>query len=153
MSKKSAGILLYKFSQGVIFLFLVHPGGPFYTRKDLGVWSIPKGEFVEGEDALTAAKREFYEETGIQIAGNFLALSPVKTKSRKMIIAWAIEGELNPQNLKSNTFEMEWPPKSGQLQAFPEVDKGQWFTMADARLKIDQNQLALLDQLSNLLTL
>jgi len=147
MTKQSAGILLYKKSAGELFVFLVHPGGPFFAKKDLGAWSIPKGEFSEGEEPLTAARREFYEETGVQIDGPFMELSPIKLKSGKMIFAWACEGDLDTAKIKSNTFDLEWPPKSGRIQSFPEIDKGDWFPTAVAKTKINERQSAFIDQL------
>jgi predicted NUDIX family NTP pyrophosphohydrolase len=151
MPKQSAGILLYKVIQKKLFVFLAHPGGPFYAKKDNGVWSIPKGEFNESEHPFDVAKREFYEEVGTEIQGQFLDLLPVKLKSGKKIFAWACEGELDSKTLRSNTFEIEWPPKSGKLQSFPEIDKGEWFSIADAKVKINEGQIPLLNQLAELL--
>lgn len=147
MTKQSAGILLYKKSEGDLFVFLVHPGGPFFAKKDMGAWSIPKGEFSEGEEPLTAARREFSEETGVQIDGPFIELSPIKLKSGKKIFAWACEGDLDTAKIKSNTFDLEWPPKSGRIQSFPEIDKGDWFPTTVAKTKINERQSALIDQL------
>src|SRR5689334_13919801 len=128
MGKKlSAGILLYRIRSGTLEVLLVHPGGPFWTRKDLGAWSIPKGEFEEGDDPLETAKREFLEETGAPVSGKFVALTPRKQKSGKLVHAWAVEGDLDASTIVSNSFSMEWPPRSGKQQEFPEVDRGEWF--------------------------
>ena len=145
--KQSAGILLYRREKKVTEVFLVHPGGPFWKNKDEGSWSIPKGEFTEGEDPLDAAKREFKEETGVSCEGEFIELSPVKLKSGKMIFAWAQEKDINPELVKSNFFEMEWPPKSGKKMSFPEIDKGGWFIPAEAKQKINATQSAFIDEL------
>src|SRR5262249_32501740 len=134
--KLSAGILLYRKRDQAIEVFLVHPGGPFWAKKDDRAWSIPKGEYVEGEDPLTVAKREFYEETGSQVSGDSLPLNPLKQPSGKLISAWAIEGEVDPASLRSNTFSMEWPPKSGKLKEFPEVDRAIWCDLATAHRKL-----------------
>lgn len=149
--KQSAGILLYRFNQTDLEFFLVHPGGPFWKNKDLGTWSIPKGEFVDGEEALKAAQREFEEETGQKIDGKFIALNPVKMKSGKVIYAWAIEKDIDPKILVSNTLHVEWPPKSGKKIEIPEVDKGEWFLFDDAKEKLNASQVPLLDQLINIL--
>ena len=148
MPKQSAGILLYRNINDHLEVFLVHPGGPFFRNKDAGAWSIPKGEFDNDEDALTAARREFLEETGQTIAGEFLALSPVKLKSGKSVHAWAIKGDIDADNITSNSFEMEWPPRSGKKASFPEVDRAGWFNLAEARIKINEAQAALLDQIA-----
>ncbi len=145
--KQSAGILLYRFLNNQLQVFLVHPGGPFWKNKDLGVWTIPKGEFTVEETPLTAAIREFQEETGKLLSGNFLELSPVKQKSGKLVYAWAIEGDIDPDDIKCNTFKMEWPPKSGKWQNFPEVEKGEWFTTEQVKEKIIAAQLPLIDEL------
>lgn len=146
-TKQSAGILLYRFHQSKPEVFLVHPGGPFWAKKDLGAWSIPKGEYVEGEDPLAVAKREFEEETGVKFSGHIQwELSPVKLKSGKVIHAWAAEGEIDPNVIVSNTFEMEWPPKSGKFQSIPEVDKGGWFSPDEAKEKINAAQAAFIDE-------
>jgi len=145
--KKSAGILLYRNLGTAHELFLVHPGGPFWKNKDEGAWSIPKGEFTEEEDALAAAKREFKEETGFNCIGKFIELSSVKLKSGKIVYAWALEKDIDPAEIKSNLFEMEWPPKSGKLQSFPEVDRAAWFTPAAARQKINPAQAAFIEEL------
>lgn len=146
--KKSAGILLYRYNKKVLEVFLVHPGGPFWKNKDAGAWSIPKGEFADDEDGLPAAKREFKEETGHAVAGDFTPLTPVKQKAGKTICAWAVEGDIDADAIKSNLFEMEWPPKSGKKQAFPEVDRGAWFTVEQAKEKMNLSQAALLDELT-----
>lgn len=138
--KQSAGILLYKFIDKTVFFFLVHPGGPFWKNKDLESWSIPKGEFTDDEDPLQAAIREFQEETSFEVDGDFIKLEYVKLKSGKIVYAWAVEFELDETLLKSNDFEMEWPPKSGKLQSFPEVDRGAWFQTDEALKKINPAQ-------------
>lgn len=136
MLKQSAGILLYRIREKRPEVFLCHPGGPFYKSKDLGVWTIPKGEFVD-EEPLAAAKREFEEETGQKIEGGFIPLAPVKYKSGgKIVYAWAVKGEVDVSGIKSNTFPLEWPPKSGKVVEFPEVDRGEWFTIETAIKKI-----------------
>jgi len=146
-SSKSAGILLYRRYRGELQVFLAHPGGPFWTRKDLGAWTIPKGEIDEGEDPLAAAKREFAEEIGVTLEGDFVALTPIKQKAGKTVLAWAIEGDCDPAALCSNTFSMEWPPKSGRQAEFPEVDRAEWFTIEEARVKILESQVPLLEEL------
>lgn len=151
MPKKSAGILLYRVRDHSVEVFLVHPGGPLHAKKDLGAWSVPKGEFSEGEDPLPAAKREFREETGRDIEGDFTALSPVKQKSGKIVYAWSVKGDFNEKELASNTFTMEWPPRSGKYQSFPEVDRGEWFSTGLAKQKIIPAQAALIDELVRLL--
>jgi predicted NUDIX family NTP pyrophosphohydrolase len=151
MNKQSAGILLYRHKSTHTEFFLVHPGGPFFAKKDLGSWSIPKGEFTHEEEALTAAKREFEEELGTKPKGEFIALTPVKQSSGKLVHAWAIEGDIDPATITSNTFEIEWPPKSGKKQSFPEIDKGQWFTASLAKEKINKAQAAFIDQLIEIL--
>jgi predicted NUDIX family NTP pyrophosphohydrolase len=140
MPKRSAGILMYRRPDAGLELLLVHPGGPFWARKDLGAWSIPKGEYSESEDALAVAKRELEEETGARVQGDFLSLGELVQPGRKIVSAWAVEGDFDPSDLKSNLFEMEWPPKSGRKQSFPEVDRAQWFSPADARQKILKGQ-------------
>lgn len=153
MAKKlSAGILLYRKRDGEIEVFLVHPGGPFWAKKDDGAWSIPKGEYAEGEDPLAVARREFHEETGAEVSGNCSALTPLKQPSGKVIAAWAAEGEVDPASLRSNTFSMEWPPKSGKLQEFPEVDRALWCDLATARKKLLPGQRSFLGQLQQLLS-
>jgi predicted NUDIX family NTP pyrophosphohydrolase len=144
----SAGILLYRRADhGGLKVLLVHPGGPFWARKDLGAWSIPKGLPDEGEDLLAAARREFLEETGFTAAGEAVALGQVRQANGKIVHAWAIEGEADPRALKSNTFEMEWPRGSGRKRSFPEVDRAQWFEPDEARRRIVPAQAAFLDAL------
>src|SRR5690606_31187822 len=150
-AKRSAGILLYRLRSGAVEVFLVHPGGPFWARKDAGAWSIPKGEFDEGEDALAHAKREFFEETGSPVDGDFHALAPVRLKSGKTIHAWAVEGDIDADAIRSNLFSMEWPPRSGRQAEFPEVDRGGWFALPMAREKIQEGQRSLLAQLAEVL--
>ncbi|MCW3108402.1 MAG: hypothetical protein JWQ09_2908 [Segetibacter sp.] len=149
MQKLSAGILVYDINtKGKLQVLLVHPGGPFWKDKDEGAWSIPKGEYTAGEDALLAAKREFKEETGIELpAGDFIPLEAVEIKSGKVISAWAIKAALDIAFIQSNEFEMEWPPRSGKKQFFPEVDKAGWFSIEDAKIKINNGQVAFLEQL------
>jgi predicted NUDIX family NTP pyrophosphohydrolase len=139
--KKSAGVLLYKNEGGELFFFLAHPGGPFWKNKDAGSWSIPKGEF-DNEQPLDAAIREFEEEIGLKLQGKFIALAPVKLKSGKTIYAWALEMDIDALNISSNTFEMEWPPKSGKTQRFPEIDRAGWFNADIALEKINVAQQA-----------
>ncbi len=147
MEKKSAGILLYRVKDKVLELLLVHPGGPFWKNKDAGAWSIPKGEFTDEEDGLDAAKREFREEIGIDLQGEFIPLTPVKQKGGKKVYAWVVEGDIDPSTIKSNHFEMEWPPKSGKKQSFPEIDRGQWFKVEEAKEKLNEFQAAFIDEL------
>ncbi len=147
MARNSAGILLYRIKNGKLQVMLVHPGGPFWAKKDKGVWSVPKGEFNPNESAREAACREFREETGNEVSGDFMDLSPVKLKSGKIIYAFALEHDLDTSSIVSNTFEMEWPPKSGKTQEFPEVDKGAWFEPDVAREKINPGQVPFIDEL------
>jgi predicted NUDIX family NTP pyrophosphohydrolase len=152
MKKRSAGILMYRRSGPDLEVLLVHPGGPFWAKKDLGAWSIPKGEFDEGEEPLAAAKREFCEELGSEphgafVDGAFLELGMLVQPSRKEVIAWAVEGDFPIAKLKSNTFEIEWPPKSGRKKRFPEVDRAEWFSPDDARGKILPGQAEFIDRL------
>lgn len=147
MGKQSAGILLYKKANQRVQIFLVHPGGPFFKNKNLGVWSIPKGELLANEDPLVAAKREFREETGTAIEGNFVPLNPVILKSGKKVFAWAVEGDLNEKTIFSNLFEVEWPPKSGKQQSFPEIDRAGWFDVEEALLKINGAQANFISEL------
>ena len=129
-------------------VFLVHPGGPFFRNKDLGAWSIPKGEFLDDEEAIDAARREFFEETGLSVDGDFIALNPVILKSGKKVYAWALEGDIDHENINSNLFEIEWPPKSGKKQSFPEIDKAAWFDLETAKHKINVAQVAFIDRKS-----
>ena len=147
MAKKSAGLLLYRKVDDSVEVFLVHPGGPFWGKKDEGAWSIPKGEFVDGEEALEAAKREFQEETGFTVQGRCEALEPVRQGSGKIVYAWAIEGDIDSSAIRSNNFSMEWPPGSKKIREFPEVDRGGWFALATARHKIHAGQSPLLEEL------
>ncbi len=132
MAKTSAGILLFRRAPAGVEVLLVHPGGPFWAKKDVGAWSIPKGLADEGEDLLAAAKREFLEETGMPVEGEFLDLGAHKQPSGKTIVAWACEGDFDPASLKSNTFSVEWPPRSGRMAEFPEVDRAAWFSIDEA---------------------
>lgn len=150
MAKHSAGILVYRKRDG-IEVFLIHPGGPFFARKDDGVWSVPKGEFEPDEDPLHAAKREFEEETGHKVSGDFTPLLPAKQKGGKIVRVWAIEGDVDAESIVSNTFQLAWPPRSNKIQTFPEVDKAAWFHLDIAREKINAGQISLLDQLGILL--
>jgi len=148
MAKQSAGILAYRIKNGQLQVFLVHPGGPFWQHKDINTWSIPKGEIEQGEDKWHAAIREFKEETGITLSvKNPIELKPVKQKGGKEVFAWAIETNFDADKIKSNSFEMEWPPKSGHFKKFPEIDKGQWFDIATAMIKINKAQQDFLEEL------
>ncbi|MER3498611.1 MAG: NUDIX hydrolase [Chitinophagaceae bacterium] len=147
MPKQSAGILLYRWKDKKLQVFLAHPGGPFYKNKDAGVWSIPKGEFGNDEDTLVAAKREFEEETGQKIDGEFIALKPAKNKNGKIIHCWMVEGEADEKKVKSNVFPLEFPPKSGRFIEVPEVDRAEWFYLEEAKKKILASQLPLLNEL------
>jgi len=151
MHKQSAGILLYRNPADSLEVFLVHPGGPFFKNKDLGSWSIPKGEFLDDEEALIAARREFKEETGFDVDGEFLKLKPIKLKSGKTIYAWALQGNVDAAKLVSNTFEIQWPPSSGQMKAFVEIDRGGWFSVTEAKDKINPAQYAFIEELQDLL--
>ena len=146
-TKQSAGIVLYRIRPDQLEVFLVHPGGPYWAGKDEGAWSIPKGEIPQGDEPLQTAKREFAEETGSPITGEFRALGTLKQPSGKVIHAWAVEGDLDPGTVKSNLFSMEWPPRSGIIREFPEVDCGAWFDMAAAARKLSPGQRPFLDAL------
>jgi len=149
--KRSAGLLLYRVREGRLEVFLAHPGGPFWAKKDLGVWSIPKGEIDEGEDPLETARREFGEETGFRPEGVFRELEPVRQRSGKIVYAWAVEGDCDPAAVRSNTFPLEWPPRSGRFLDIPEVDRGGWFGIPQAHEKILDGQRPLLEQLERIL--
>jgi predicted NUDIX family NTP pyrophosphohydrolase len=146
--KRSAGILLFRRIQPETEVLLVHPGGPFWAEKDLGSWSIPKGEYVEGEDVLSAAIREFREETGFDVEGEFVALGDIRQAGGKVVSAWALEKDLDAALIQSNSFELEWAPRSGKRQTFPEVDKASWFRVPEAKGKILGAQVELLDRLA-----
>jgi predicted NUDIX family NTP pyrophosphohydrolase len=148
MAKKSAGILLYRLINGSLEVLLVHPGGPFWVNKDIGAWSVPKGEFEREEEPLTAAIREVKEELGIQVSGQFMELAPAKQKSGKVIYTWALDQDIDASNITSNTFELEWPPKTGRTMLIPEVDKAAWFKLEEARIKIIPGQVPILDSLA-----
>lgn len=153
MSKKSAGILLYRFNNKIFEVLLVHPGGPFWAKKDLGAWSIPKGEFNDDEKPLDAAIREFHEEMGEQISGDFMAMSPIKQKSGKVVYVFALEHDFDTTKIKSNTFKIEWPPKSGKQQEFLEIDRGEWFDFTTSKLKLNISQAKIIDELAQKLNL
>jgi predicted NUDIX family NTP pyrophosphohydrolase len=147
MVKRSAGILLYRLTSDEPEVFLVHPGGPYWTRKDEGAWSIPKGEYQPGEDGLVTARREFAEETGVELQGDPVALGSFRQSSAKTVDVWAVEGDADPAKLVSNTFVMEWPPRSGQMQDFPEVDRAAWFAPSEAARKLVKGQVAVIEAL------
>ncbi len=147
MPQRSAGILLYRRRKGAVEVLLVHPGGPFWARKDEGAWSIPKGEYAGDEDGLAAARREFAEETGTRIEGEAIALGAFRQSSAKTVDAWAIEDDFDPATLKSNTFTLEWPPRSGKMREVPEVDRAQWFTPEEAARKLLKGQRPILEAL------
>jgi len=151
MAKRSAGILLYRVRDGELQVFLAHPGGPFWARKDEGAWTIPKGEIDEGEEPFEAAKREFEEEIGVRLEGPFMPLTPIRQKAGKTVLAWAVEGDCDAAKIQSNTFSMEWPPKSGKQAEFPEVDRAGWFTIDEARMKMLASQTPFLDELRSVI--
>ncbi|HEY9735190.1 MAG TPA: NUDIX domain-containing protein [Trichocoleus sp.] len=148
MGKKSAGLLMYRHQRGELEFFLIHPGGPYWQNKDWHAWSIPKGEIDQGEDAFAAAKREFWEETGLTPEGSFLPLTTVRQSGGKVVIAWAFEGDCDPAGVTSNTFSLEWPPRSGQFRNFPEVDRAAWFSLEEAKARIIKAQAAFLEELA-----
>jgi predicted NUDIX family NTP pyrophosphohydrolase len=143
----SAGLLMYRRGCGGIEVLLVHPGGPFWKNKDDGAWTIPKGELAEGEDLLATARREFEEETGFTPRGEFVSLGSIRQKGGKIVHAWAVEGEIDTSAIRSNTFTMEWPPRSGKRAAFPEIDRGEFFDLETARRKMNPAQGVLLERL------
>ena len=148
VSRRSAGIALYRRSDSGLEILLVHPGGPLWARRDQGVWSIPKGEYGDGEDPEAAARREFAEEVGSPPPpGELVDLGEIKQRSGKLVRAWGIEGDLDAGAIVSNTFSMEWPPRSGQTRQFPEVDRAEWFGMVEARERINPGQVPLLERL------
>lgn len=143
----SAGLLIYRKPESRLEVLLVHPGGPIWAKKDLGAWSIPKGEVAPGEEPLLTARREVREEVELELDGEFHPLEPVMQKGGKLVYAWATEGDCDPAAVASNTFEMEWPPRSGRVQTFPEIDRAEWFSLAEARLRINPAQVSFVDQL------
>jgi predicted NUDIX family NTP pyrophosphohydrolase len=147
MPTTSAGIVAFRRKQGTIEVLLVHPGGPFWRNKDAGAWSIPKGEYVSGENAEEVARKEFREELGVELTGDLFPLGEVRQRGGKIVTAFAIETEVDAENIQSNTFEIEWPPHSGRRGTFPEVDRAGWFDLVSARIKINDAQQALLDRL------
>ena len=149
MAKQSAGLLLYRRGDQDMEVFLVHPGGPFWAKKDLGAWSIPKGEYADDEDPLSAARREFEEETGFPAPANAVGLGELKQAGGKTVRAWAAEGDCDPEKLVSNTCEIEWPPRSGKKMEIPEVDRAAWFPISEARERILKSQIPFLDRLAN----
>lgn len=153
MAVQSAGILLFRTSGTLPEVLLVHPGGPFFVRRDLGYWTVPKGEYAAGEAPLDAAIREFFEETGVLLPedGLFYPLDPIKQKGGKQVIVWAVRGTLDADTIKSNDFRMEWPKGSGAVRSFPEIDKARWFGLAEARRYINERQVSLIDQLEKII--
>ena len=151
MPKRSAGLLIYRRKNHGTEVFLAHPGGPFWAKKDLNAWSIPKGEYGSEEDPLAAAKREFEEETDFRPEGTFVALGDLKQAGGKIVTAWAVEGDCDLSVLRSNTFSLEWPPRSGRMVEFPEVDRWQWFSIEEARERLLSGQKVFLDRLVELL--
>lgn len=149
-ARTSAGILPYRFSQGRTEVFLVHPGGPFWAKKDLGAWSLAKGEFEPPEDPIAAARREFAEETGFTITGPLIPLTPRRQPSGKTVYVWATEADYDASEVRSNTFEMEWPRGSGVVRAFPEIDRAAWFDLDEARRRLLSGQVPFLDELVSL---
>lgn len=147
MASRSAGIIAYRKRPSGLEVLLVHPGGPFWRNKDLGAWSIPKGELSADEDPETTARREFAEELGTELTAPLAALGDVKQRGGKTVMAFAAEFDLDPRDIRSNTFALEWPPRSGRRQDFPEVDRAEWFLLEVAREKINQGQRPLLDRL------
>lgn len=148
MARESAGVLLYRMGQNGLEVLLVHPGGPFWAKKDLGAWSIPKGEIEPGEDPLATALREFREETGQEPPASLRPLGSVRQQGGKIVHAWAAEADLDPASIRSGTFLLEWPPKSGRRSEFPEIDRAEWFPLAEARRKILKGQIPFLEALA-----
>ncbi len=151
MQKKSAGLLMYRFNGNMLEVFLVHMGGPYWAKKDEGAWSIPKGEYTDDEDPFLAAEREFHEETGIEANGKFIELKMIKQPGGKKIKAWAFQGDCDPTKIKSNTFSMDWPPRSGETAEFPEIDRAEWFPIVKAKEKILKGQIGFIDELCTIL--
>ena len=151
MPKQSAGLLMFRRRGGGLEVFLVHPGGPFWAKKDQGAWSVPKGEYEPGEDPIVAARREFAEETGIVPEGEYVALTPLRQSGGKIVHAFAVQGDCDPQAIRSNTFVMEWPPRSGRQQEFPEIDRAGWFPLEQAKQKLLAAQVVLVEELARLL--
>lgn len=150
MKKQSAGLLVYRMKKGQIEVLIAHPGGPFFVKQDDGVWSIPKGLYEDSEDTLTAAKREFEEEIGFPApASEYIELGEIKRKDGKYIRAWAVEGDIDAENISSNSFELEWPPKSGKKQSFPEIDRAKWSSLSNAARKLQSAQVEFLERLAN----
>ena len=147
MAKRSAGLLMYRYRGGALELFLVHPGGPYFRRKDAGIWSIPKGEYTIEEDAFDAARREFHEETGFTADGEFLPLGDIRQRGGKRVTAWAFERDGDAASIRSNSYQIEWPPRSGRQREFPEVDRAGWFSPEEARRRILPSQTELIDRL------
>jgi predicted NUDIX family NTP pyrophosphohydrolase len=148
MPRLSAGLLMFRRQAGQLEVLLIHPGGPFWAKKDRGAWSIPKGEYLQGEEPFEAAKREFREETGFTVEGPFEPLGDLRQAGGKVVTAWAFEGDCDPAGLVSNICQIEWPPRSGRLQQIPEVDRARWFSLAEAREYILPSQKPFLDRLS-----
>ena len=150
MPRTSAGLLMYRTKDGVLQVLLAHPGGPYFVKKDDGAWSIPKGEPDTDEDLLVTAQREFEEETGVKPSGPLILLKPIQQKGGTIVHAWAFEGDCDTAAIKSNTFTIEWPPKSGRQQEFPEIDRAEFFDLATARKKIKAGQEALIEELATM---
>lgn len=148
--KQSAGLLLFKKNRAGLEFFLVHPGGPFFARRDNGAWTVPKGEIMQGEEPLEAALREFEEETGKRVSGKFIPLEPVVQKGGKRMYCWAVRTSIDAGTIKSNVFRMQWPPRSGVVVEYPEIDKGNWFPMEEAVRKINERQVPFLEQVAEL---
>jgi predicted NUDIX family NTP pyrophosphohydrolase len=151
MPRQSAGVLVFRAGAAGLEVLLVHPGGPFWAKKDAGAWSLPKGEAEPGEDLLAAARRELAEETGCTVAGEPLALGSLRQPGGKVVHAWAVRGDFDPAQLRSGTFTLEWPPRSGRQREFPEVDRAEWFPLAEARTRILRGQLGFLERLERAL--
>lgn len=147
-NKKSAGLLMYRIIGKRLEVFLIHMGGPYFAGKDAGAWSIPKGEYDHDEDPFDAAKREFLEETGFRAEGSFVRLSDIRQPGGKLVSVWSFAGDCDPKNIVSNTFSIEWPPRSGKMREFPEADRGDWFTLSTAKQKIVKGQIPFLDELA-----
>lgn len=147
MAKRSAGLLLYRRNENGLEVFLVHPGGPYWSKKDLGAWTIPKGEYTEAEDPLAAARREFLEETGFTVDGIFVALGSIRQTGGKVVSVWALEGDCDPAKLTSNFCQLQWPPRSGKMIEIPEIDRGEWFSLHEAQHRILASQAPMLMRL------